>query len=96
MFAVVVTLKIAEGAMADFLPLMQTNAQASLHQEPGCQQFDVCTDPGRPGEVFLYELYADHAAFDAHLASAHFQTFDAATAAMIADKDVRTFSEVAG
>lgn len=94
MFAVVVTFQIKPEAAAAFLPLMLGNAKTSLADEPGCHQFDVATDPARPEEVFLYELYDDAAAFDAHLASAHFHAFDAATAEMIAQKSVRTYTQV--
>ena len=94
MFAVVVTFDIKPQYMADFLPAMTENARLSLLDEDGCHQFDVCTDPARPTEVFLYELYTDAAAFDAHLASAHFKAFDALVAPMIAAKDVRTYSQV--
>lgn len=94
MFAVVVTFEIEPGQFDAFMPLMTENAQTSLSDEPGCQRFDVCTDPGRPGEVFLYELYTDEAAFSAHLDSAHFKAFDAKVAAMIQSKHVRTFRQV--
>ena len=94
MFAVCVTFQIASGRMDAFLPLMLANAQASLEQEPACHRFDVLTDPDRPEEVALYELYEDATAFDAHLASSHFKTFDAAVADMITDKSVRTYTEV--
>ena len=73
---------------------MIANARTSLAEEPGCHQFDVCTDPARPDEVFLYERYTDRAAFDDHLASAHFKAFDARVAPMIAAKEVRTYHEV--
>lgn len=95
MFAVVVTFQIAPDTWDDFMPLMSRNAATSLAEEPGCRQFDIATDPARPHEVFLYELYRDAAAFDAHLASAHFKAFDAAVADMIAEKSVRTYSQVA-
>lgn len=94
MFAVVVTFQIKPADWASFLPLMADNAATSLAQEEGCHRFDVCTDPARPHEVFLYELYTDAAAFDAHLSSAHFKMFDAAVGPMIASKDVATYSEV--
>ncbi|MFT5742578.1 MAG: autoinducer 2-degrading protein [Paracoccaceae bacterium] len=93
-YAVVVTFKIKPDAMEEFAPLMQANAGASLFDEDGCHQFDVATDPGRPNEVFLYEIYTDRAAFDAHLASPHFKTFDMAVADMIALKDLRTYAQV--
>ncbi|MEP4770877.1 MAG: putative quinol monooxygenase [Roseibium sp.] len=95
MFAVVVTFEIKSGMIDDFMPLMINNAQQSLKDEPGCKQFDVCTDPKLPDEVFLYELYADAAAFQNHLKANHFLDFDKAVANMIADKTVRTYSVVA-
>ncbi len=66
-----------------------------LKDEPGCRQFDVCTDPDRPGDVFLYELYDDADAFQAHLQTPHFKSFDAKVAGMIAQKTVRTYAKVA-
>lgn len=93
-FAVVVTFTVRESEWEPFLTLMQANARTSRAVEPGCQQFDVCTDPDRPQEVFLYEIYDDAAAFEAHLASDHFATFDKATAKMILTKDVRTYQQV--
>lgn len=94
MYAVCVTFVIKDGDMARFLPLMQENATRSLQDEVGCRQFDICSDPARPDEVFLYELYDDRAAFDAHLASAHFLAFDSAVGPMIADKIAKTYEQV--
>ncbi|MEM8592821.1 MAG: putative quinol monooxygenase [Pseudomonadota bacterium] len=94
MFAVVVTLRIAREEMSAFLPAIRLNASKSLANEPGCHRFDVCTDPERQSEVFLYELYENEAAFQAHLATDHFKHFDAQTAEMVLEKDVRTFAEV--
>ena len=94
MYAVCVTFEIKAGRMSDFLPLMQENARTSCLVEEGCHQFDVATDPDRRNAVFLYEIYSDRAAFDEHLASPHFQAFDAATSDMIASKAVATWSEV--
>lgn len=95
MYAIVVTFEIKEDRIGAFMPAMLQNAQTSLSEEPGCRRFDVCTDPGRPTEIFLYELYTDRAAFEAHLASDHFAAFDVQVADMIAKKDVRTYAEVA-
>ncbi|UES45727.1 putative quinol monooxygenase [Roseibium aggregatum] len=95
MYAVTVVFQIKAEAVEDFLPLMIANAEASLKDEPGCRQFDVCTDPDRPGDVFLYELYDDADAFQAHLQTPHFKSFDAKVARMIAQKTVRTYAKVA-
>jgi len=48
-------------------------------------------DDAPPVRVFLYEIYRDRGAFDAHLASAHFQSFDAATRPMVASKQVASW-----
>ncbi|SOH93871.1 Quinol monooxygenase YgiN [Monaibacterium marinum] len=94
MFAVVVTLTVKPDQIALFMPAMLNNAQTSLATEQGCQRFDVCTDPARPNEVFLYELYTDRAAFDAHLASDHYRAFDQITGPQVISKNVRTFTQV--
>jgi len=94
MFAVTVFFTIKPDHMARFLPLMRQNAATSLQEEPGCQQFDICTDPSVPDTVFLYELYDDCAAFDQHLASGHFKRFDASVADMIINKRIQLFESV--
>lgn len=94
MYAVIVTIEVRPGALKTFMPLMCANAATSLKQEAGCRQFDIATDPDRPDEVFLFELYEDRAAFDLHLSSNHFRDFDAATANLTERKTVRTYREV--
>jgi quinol monooxygenase YgiN len=94
-FAVCVTFRILPGWTDAFAALVAAQARASL-EEPGCRVFDVWHDPARPGEVFLYEIYDDAAAFDAHLATRHFLSFDAKTRGMIADKSVLTWSRKGG
>ena len=94
MFAVTVHFQIKDGMFDTFMPLMLENARTSLQAEPGCRQFDVCTDPEKPGEVFLYETYDDAAAFQVHLGSAHFLAFDSQVSTMISEKTVATYSKV--
>lgn len=94
MFAVVVTFALKPGTATDFMPLMYQNAAASLRDEPGCHQFDVATNETKPDEVFLYELYTDALAFEAHKQTAHFLSFDAISAEYVTDKKVATYSKV--
>ncbi len=95
MYVVTVEFGIEPLRWAEFLPLMIENARLSRATEPGCTQFDVCVDDARPAKVFLYELYADRAAFDAHLLSAHFVAFSSATRDMIATRSVTTWQRIA-
>ena len=95
MFAVVVKFKLKPESKDRFLALMRENATTSVRDEPGCHQFDVATDPDRPEEVFLYELYTDPTAFEEHQQTTHFMLFDDATSAMIAEKQIQTYRTVA-
>lgn len=40
--------------------------------EPGCRFYQANRDPDEPRVFFLYEIYDDRAAADAHWASEHF------------------------
>ena len=91
MFVVTVAFQIKDGQIDHFMPLMIQNAKTSLTDEVECYQFDVCRDGH---EVFLYEVYEDRPAFDLHLKSEHFLTFDAAVSEMVQAKVVRVFDEV--
>lgn len=87
-YCVLVEFDLHPAVETQFLPLMRAQASNSLALEAGCQVFDVWTASDQPGKVFLYEVYDDRAAFDLHLATAHFRQFDAAVAAWIAHKRV--------
>lgn len=91
MFVVAVELAVDPARMDEFMPLMAQNARISRTTELGCQQFDVCREGA---EVFLYEVYDNRAAFDAHLETPHFREFDAAAGPMITSKRLRMFNEV--
>jgi quinol monooxygenase YgiN len=72
----VITVLFETSAPERFREAIEANAAVS-RQEPGCRRFDVCYADGGT-KVFLYEIYDDEAAFDAHLASPHFKTFKTA------------------
>lgn len=94
MYVIVVDFTIQPAHLAAFMPLMLGNASVSRETEPGCRRFDVCRDPAQPEHVFLYEIYDDRAAFEAHLAAAHFKAFDAAVKHMVAAKVVHAYQLV--
>ena len=87
---------LIDGDREAFMRLMTPNAAASLRDEPGCHQFDVCLDSTDDSRIFLYEVYEDDAAFAAHLASPHYAAFDTQSAGMILRKDVRRLWLTAG
>ena len=89
LLALVVEFRIKPGFVAEFEAAIAENARRSLELEPGCRQFDVCRDPDDRSLFFLYELYEDQAAIDAHLQSPHFLSMDGATRDWVATKTVR-------
>lgn len=88
LFVVTVKFEVAPAYADAFLARVRRQAADSLTREAGCRRFDVAADPDRPGRVFLYEIYDDRAAFDAHLASAHFRAFDAEVTQVTRAKEV--------
>lgn len=94
MLVITVEFRLHAGASATFLPLAAENARLSCEKEKGCRIFDVCVDSEDPEFVFLYEIYDDEVAFNAHLSSPHFKAFDVATRDMVAGKLVRRLQKV--
>jgi quinol monooxygenase YgiN len=88
-YIITVEFHLRPGALADFLPLIVANAQASLRHEPGCQRFDVLVPDGSSDQVLLYEIYDDEPAFQAHCRSPHFHAFDTASRDMCVAKTVQ-------
>ena len=94
MFVVVVDFHIHPEHVEAFSVAIRDNARASVEDEPGCHQFDVCVAPNDPAHFFLYELYTDRAAFDAHLAAPHFLAFDRLIKPWVRDKVVRQMQRI--
>ena len=93
MYVVTVLFEAKPEHAGAFRAAMLANAKVSRETEPGCRQFDVCVEADT-GRTFLYELYDDRAAFEAHLAAAHFKAFDDAIRDWIARKDVQIYDRV--
>ena len=91
-FVITVDFRLKPGAMAQFRRLIDANAIASCHEEPGCRRFDVLAPEDEPDRVFLYEIYDDKPAFDAHLKTAHFAQFNRDSAELVLSKTVASYS----
>lgn len=80
MFVIVAPIQIKEGYKEQFLKEMIDDARGSVNDEPGCLRFDVIQDAVEPNRVWLYEVYKDAAAFEAHTQAPHFVKWRDATA----------------
>ncbi|HSP25038.1 MAG TPA: putative quinol monooxygenase [Saliniramus sp.] len=87
-YVILVEFDVFPGMETRFEECILENAQSSKDDEPGCRVFDVLQRPDSEFAYVLYEIYDDHAAFDAHLRSAHFASFDAAVKPMVRGKRV--------
>jgi len=72
MYVLVVTIDIKPQFKDRFMAEMLDDARGSVRDEPGCLRFDVIQDEKEPGRIYLYEVYADRAAFDVHMTTPHF------------------------
>ncbi|MDN5517484.1 MAG: antibiotic biosynthesis monooxygenase [Pseudomonas sp.] len=72
MYVLLLRTQLKPGSFEAFMDAMQVNAAASVRDEPGCLTFDVMRDRSDVDLVWLYEVYVDEAAFEAHTQTAHF------------------------
>ena len=94
MFVVVVEFSLHPGHAGAFRERVLQQARDSLELESECRVFDVCIDPEREDFVLLYEVYTSREAFDAHLASAHFEDFSATIAPWVDDRKLHCYERL--
>ena len=75
MYIIVAPIQIKEGFKDQYIAGMLENAQGSVNDEPGCLRFDVIQDANDENRIWLYEVYKDEAAFQAHTQTPHFIKF---------------------
>jgi quinol monooxygenase YgiN len=88
MFVVTVEFRIKQGHESSFRAAVLQQAKNSLQREKDCKQFEVFRSPDDPCLVFLYEIYTDRAAFDAHCQTDHFKHFSMIAGPWIEEKQV--------
>jgi quinol monooxygenase YgiN len=95
-FVIIAEFEVKPDQLEQFLELARTDASQSVAREPGCHQFDVTLDREQPNRVVLYEVYADEAAFDAHVQTPHLAAFRAGIEGLIVSRQVRRLTRVHG
>ena len=80
MYVIIAPIQIREGHKEQFIQAIIEDAKGSVNDEPGCLRFDVIQDAGDENRIWLYEVYQDEAAFQAHTQAPHFIKFRDATA----------------
>lgn len=78
MITLSVDLRVRPGHVERFLTAVEENAKRSFEDEPGCLYFDVSRNVEDPLHYFLFEVYVDEDALEAHRAAPHFEKWDKA------------------
>lgn len=81
-------LSIHPAQLDAFLTEMTDHKAKTLESEPGCLQFEFHADVDDPNRILLYEVYADAAAIAAHRENPQWVKYRAATADMVAERNV--------
>ena len=72
MYIIMLPVQIKQGHREAFINAILDDARGSVNNEPGCLRFDVIQDGADENRIWLYEVYRDEAAFQAHLQTPHF------------------------
>jgi quinol monooxygenase YgiN len=88
-----VELVVVPSELPKFLELAKDNAAFAIH-ENGVREFNITQLATNPNHVVFYEVYDNEAALNAHRSSDHFKKYQAATANMVADRNVRVMASV--
>jgi quinol monooxygenase YgiN len=89
-----VELIVVPSELPKFLEFAKDNA-ANAMKDPGVREFNITQLATNPNHVVFYEVYDNEAALNAHRATDHFKKYQAATANMVADRNVRGMASVA-
>jgi quinol monooxygenase YgiN len=89
MHIVIAPIQVKKGFKDRFVEEIVADARGSTTNEPGCLRFDVVQDPNDPDRVWLYEVYRDEAAFQAHTQTPHFIRWRDATKDWIEETPVK-------
>jgi (4S)-4-hydroxy-5-phosphonooxypentane-2,3-dione isomerase len=72
MLAIWMKVRIKPAMRGEFLKAIEADALASERDEPGCLRFNVLQDERDETVYYLYEVFKDRAALEAHFTTPHY------------------------
>jgi (4S)-4-hydroxy-5-phosphonooxypentane-2,3-dione isomerase len=90
-----VDIDVVPGKIENYLAAIKEVGAASIKSEPGCSEFDITVSQKDPNHLFIFEVYENAAAFDAHLKSDHYKKYAATAKDVVAKREVHPLSSVA-
>jgi (4S)-4-hydroxy-5-phosphonooxypentane-2,3-dione isomerase len=94
LFINAVDLDIVPAQFDAFMAAAKING-AETPKDPGAHEFNIVVPQKDPHHVLFYEVYDNAAALDAHRATEHFKTYQAATKEMVANRNVNGLTSIA-
>ena len=76
-------LRIDPSRLEEYRAALREEIEASIRLEPGVLTLYAVSLKGDPAQVRIFEMYADAAAYDAHLQTSHFKKYKAGTQGMV-------------
>ena len=76
-------LRIDSGRLEDYTAALREEIEASIRLEPGVLTLYAVSVKGDPTQIRIFEMYADAAAYEAHLQTPHFKKYKAGTQGMV-------------
>lgn len=89
MLVLMVSLKVKPGRAEDFIAAVNDDGRGTTANEEGNFQFSAIQDQSDSDRFFLFEVYKDEAALEAHRQMPHFLKYREATADIYAEEPVR-------
>jgi len=76
-------LEIDAAQLDSYKVLLREEIETSIRVEPGVLNLYAVAVKGQPGQIRIFEMYADTAAYEAHLQTAHFLKYKTGTQGMV-------------
>jgi quinol monooxygenase YgiN len=85
----VAEIEIDPAQLDPYKAAVKEQIEAAVRLEPGVLALYSVSDKENPAHVFVFEMYADVAAYKAHLETAHFKKYKATTQDMVKSLTLR-------
>ena len=76
-------LRIDPGRLEEYKAALREEIETSIRLEPGVLTLYAVSVKGDPAQIRLFEMYADEAAYEAHLQAPHFKKYKSGTLGMV-------------
>ena len=88
-------LEIDPGQIDAYESALSDEIATSIRLEPGVLNLYAVAVKGQPTQVRIFEMYADQAAYEAHLQTAHFKKYKTGTLEMVQSLELSEVNPIA-